>query len=422
MISDSKQSSQGSGVFIMPRNSTAWRGAEALWITAAGWASAAKRLWGNSVVITADRTADPSEVIYYPLGSPVSGSKPSAPKATWLPLFVKTGLKDVLLWRNTRSFRNKSLTEISKEKDIRLVWEQHDLFPGPGRKIATKLRVPFVLYVHAPVVWEASRWNVKRPLWGSLLERFSEARSMRNADIVACVSEEVANKIISLGVKKDKVIISPMSVDPYLFKPVSSAEKLRYELGIGERLVVGWTGSFRSFHGLDILVNVFNKSLAENSSIVLVLVGDGQERTSVEQQVKELGMEKSVIFAGKRQFADIPKIVSLFDIAIVSARSAENFHYSPLKLREYLAAGKATLAPHAGEIAQLFENNKHLMLYQVGDVRDSASKLNALIRDAGLRERLGRQGRDHVLAKGTWDYELKRVLNKLGMDLTLREN
>ncbi len=52
----------------MPRSSRDWVGAEALWITAAGWSAAAQRRFGKAWVMTTDRIAAPEEVIHYPLG------------------------------------------------------------------------------------------------------------------------------------------------------------------------------------------------------------------------------------------------------------------------------------------------------------------------------------------------------------------
>ena len=54
-------------LFIMPRSSEARRGAEALWITVAGWAAAAERKFGKAYVLTTDRIATPTEVLKYPL-------------------------------------------------------------------------------------------------------------------------------------------------------------------------------------------------------------------------------------------------------------------------------------------------------------------------------------------------------------------
>jgi glycosyltransferase involved in cell wall biosynthesis len=396
-------------IFIMPRSSRAWAGAEALWITVTGWSAAAKRKFGKAWVVTSDRIAQPEEVLHYPLVQPgLPSSKKMAESLRWLPLFLKTVIKDILLWRNSKNWKVIDQKPWAHEK-IAFVWQQHDLFSGPGRKLATKLNVPLVTYVHAPVVWEAARWGVKRYLWGWFLERFVEAIALKQSDVVACASEDVAKKLVQMGISRKRILISPMGVDAHLFDQ-TQAPQLRQELSLENKMVIGWTGSFRSFHGLDILVKAFQKVHEKEPATRLLLVGDGFERKMLEDLVGELKLADAVIFAGRQPFSRIPSYVSAFDIAVVSTRSAEEFHYSPLKLREYLAAGKPVLAPNAGEIPHLFQDDLHLKLYQAGDVVELANKLLDLIQDAATRSFLAVQGKKYAIETSTWDFELSKLM------------
>lgn len=395
------------GLFIMPRNSSAWRGAEAMWVTVAGWAAAAERKVGAAWVLTTDRIASPSEALQYPLGD---GKQANPRRRALIPTILVTLLKDLRLWLHSR--RGSNYRYRLPAEHVAFVWEQHDLFPGIGYLLARRFGVPFIMYVHAPQVWESAKWGVRRPGWGWLLERL-EARSIKRADVVACVSSEVRDKLVEMGVPTEKVIVSPMAVDLSLFKPGAGAEDLRRKFGLQGRRVIGWTGSFRSFHGLDILVHAFEKVHARFPDTALLLVGDGFERATLTQLVSDLDLGDSVIFAGRQPFAKIPKIISVFDIAIVSARSAEGFHYSPLKLREYLAAGKPSIAPRAGEIPETFRDGVHLLMYEAGDIEDIAEKMGMLLGDAALMRRLTEGAAEYVRGNGTWDVELTRVLEKL---------
>jgi glycosyltransferase involved in cell wall biosynthesis len=141
-----------------------------------------------------------------------------------------------------------------------------------------------------------------------------------------------------------------------------------------------------------------------------LLVGEGSERSKSEELVYKLGLQDSVKFTGRVPFTQIPEYISIFDVAVVSARSADDFHYSPLKLREYLAAGIPTVAPRAGDISVLFQDNTHLLLYTVGDIQDTASKIVALIEDPMLLQKLHEEGKKIALANCTWDYEVRKVL------------
>ncbi|MCM4157112.1 glycosyltransferase [Gramella sp. AN32] len=398
-------------LFIMPRSSKAWHGSEALWITVGGWAAAAERKFGKAYILTTDRIALPMEVLKYPLGKVPQISKSRNKKlSSFLPTTLITLIKDILLWKTSlyNNFFKYKLPDL--ENEVSLVWEQHDFFPGIGYKLAKKHNVPFIIYVHAPQVWEAAKWGVKRPLWGRLLEEM-ETRSLKRADIVACVSSQVAEKLITMGISEKKIQVSPMAVDAHLFSNANPQDIIK-DYKLQNKFVIGWTGSFRSFHGLDILLRVFKKVHESINISRLVLVGDGFEMVNIVKLTNELGINDFVVFTGRKSFTEIPNYVEAFDLAIVSARSASDFHYSPLKLREYLGAGKATLAPNAGEIPKMFHNDIHLKLYNVGDIEGTARKIIDLYNDPEKRNLIAAKGKEYILKNGTWDVELEKLINK----------
>lgn len=391
----------------MPRSSSSWEGAEALWITAAGWAAAAKKILGNAVVVTSDRIAQPDEVWNYPLLS--KRKKTERKRYEFIPPFCRTMVSDILTWRSLKNW--KILDSIHNENsEISFVWEKHDLFSGPGRRLANRLKVPLVSYVHAPVVWEASKWGVKRYFWGKWLEKI-EAENLKKADYVAVVSEEVKQKVLEMGVAEKKIFISPMAVEPTLFNrqdpflnEVAGLDKFR------DKFVIGWTGSFRKFHGLDHVIKAFREISQKYPHAVLMLVGDGSERKASEALVNKLKISDRVVFTGRKQFLEIPKYVNTFDMAVVSARESEGFHYSPLKLREYMAAGKAVLAPDAGEIPYTFRDEVHIKLFRAGDIESLRRGMEYFISNEDKREQIATNGKELALKTSTWEVELEKCL------------
>lgn len=405
------------GLFMMPRRSDEWKGSEALWITVAGWASAAKRIWPGTLVMTTDRTAEPFEVYNYPLSGPADAGGPrDKTMVRMLPSLLKQFLKDGKRWLSSSRNQRLPIDQLPEGKPL-FIWEQHDIFPGPGLKLARSLGIPHLYYVHAPQVWEARKWGVGRPVWGRLIEKYVEARNLRQSDLVACVSVEVAGKLREMGVAARKILVAPMAADPHIFKLNANSRHIRERYNLGSAQIIGWVGSFRSFHGLDHLVKAFALFHARVGDTKLLLVGDGQERADIEALVSEEGLEDAVIFAGRQPFTGVADFVSAFDVAVVSARSSEGFHYSPLKLREYLAAGKGTLAPRAGEIPKVFTEDRHLMLFETGNIEDIAAKLERLVNDVPRREELAISGRNFILENGTWDVELRKALSCLDIPI-----
>lgn len=403
-------------IYIVPRSSYAWRGNEAGWITTAGWAAAGQELWGESIVATTDGLFAPKECMLFPRGKApkrTTGKSKLGVFRKLIPEVLITAYKDWNLKRSKPAIWPIETASELEEKQVQMVWQRHDLFPGPGRRLADKLGVPLVTSVEAAAVWEAKKWGVHRPIWGNWLERKYEAKSLQESDLVSCVSEEVRQKVIDLGIAASKVIVSHNRVDSTVFHPGIVGAEIRNELGLNGKTVLGWTGSFRNFHGLPTVVRAFKKVNKNHPDTVLLLVGEGSEYDRIKALAKELGVEDKVVMPGKKAFVQIPDYVASFDIALVSAQSAEGFHYSPLKLREYLALGKPIIAPKAGNLPELFEDGKDLLLYDTGDEDHLANQMLRLVSNTEMRKDFSENAMRLFEIEGTWIHELKKVCDIL---------
>ncbi len=401
-------SSDDGAVFVMPRPGTEWASAAALWITVAGWASAARTRLGKAWIVTPSGVVTPEETLEYtrPRSAASGGSRRPAP----VPQMIRTGLKDMQRWRLMRSYRDVGEREEWSAVPLRFVWQHHDLFHVAGAPLALRHRCPLVSYVHAPQVWEAAQWGVRRPGWGRLVERHGERPQLVASDVVAVVSDEVAAQVARLGVDERRILVSPMAVDAQRFAPGTEGAGVRRQFGLDDAFVVGWTGSFRRFHGLEIAVDAFAQHHRAAPGSRLLLVGDGAERAQLEQQARSLGVEEAVVFAGAVAHEELPAFLMAMDACVVTARSGEQFHYSPLKMREYLAAGCSVVAPRVGDIARTITDGTNGLLFEPGDASGLARCLDELYADPRLRARLGITGRTFMLERGTWLVQVDRLL------------
>ncbi len=412
-ITMNSESESKTAIFIMPRSSGSWEGSEALWITTAGWATAAKKKLGNAMVVTSDRIAEPKEVWNYPL-LPEKKKPVKSKKYPYIPSLCKILYKDLVIWKNLQGWETLKTKSLPKE-EVAFVWEKHDLFFGPGKRLSKKLQVPLISYVHAPVVWEAAKWGVKRYFWGKWLEKM-EAMSLKRADLIAVVSEEVKKKIMAMGISEAKILVSPMAVEPELFSGNEfTSLKLKEKFELHGKFIIGWTGSFRKFHGVDHIIKAFKDTSDKYPETVLMMIGDGAEREKSEMLVKRLGIRNKVIFTGRLPFLEVPNYISLFDIAVVSTRSKKGFHYSPLKLREYMAAGSAVLAPNAGEIPLIFKDEENVKLFNPGNIESLKRGMVFFIENKDKKREIAEKGKKIILHSGTWEQELEKAMGFLNI-------
>lgn len=135
-------------------------------------------------------------------------------------------------------------------------------------------------------------------------------------------------------IKKDnyRVINNAIDVDKYKFDS-NIRNKVRTELKLENKLILGHVGTFTPPKNHEFLIDVFNEVHKQNNNTILLLIGDGELRHSMEKKVKNLGLEKDVIFTGIRK--DVPHLLQAMDAFLFPSI----FEGLPVTLIEVQASG-----------------------------------------------------------------------------------
>lgn len=397
-------------LFVMTRPATGATGPVAIWITAAGWAAASRRKFGEAWILAPEGVLSPEE-------ARALATRPSlAPRPTsWrrrIPRVVLTALRDLREIRDARRLRQNSWDGPWRERDLEFVWQRHDIFQWAGFDAARVFGKPLVLFMDALQVWEARKWGVQRPGWGRIVEAFGELPQIRRADLLACVSEEVAMEVQRRGVPEDRVMVTPCGVDVEEFSPANSGAEVRERLGLTGKFVIGWAGSFRRFHGLEMALDAVASLQRNLPDIALLLVGNGQERSRIERLARDLRLA-DVLFTGTVPFDEMPRYIAAMDIALLLHSGAHEFHYSPLKLSEYMSSGRAIVGPRVGRVERSLAESVEGLLVPPGDTRALAAAIARLHGEPGLRRALGQAARARAVRQMSWDHQLERVREAL---------
>jgi glycosyltransferase involved in cell wall biosynthesis len=392
-------------ILVLPTSTAGAQGPVAAWVSTAGWAAAVQRVVGDAWIVSTDGIVDPQEARRRGSHPALSAGSVSSWRRR-VPTPVKTALKDARQWRRAHRFAVDPAGPW-QGRDLAFVWQRHELFHLAGLRLARALDVPSVLFVPSTLVWEAEQWGVGRPGWSGWLERHGEAPALRGADLVACGSDRVAQEANRLGVPAGRILVTPTGVDLDLFRGGQDSGALRRRLGIEDRLVVGWVGSFRRFHALDVAV----EAASHLNGVALLLVGDGPERAAVEALARERGVQ--LVTTGTVPHAELPAYLGAMDVGLVLASRDQTFHYSPLKLAEYLAAGLPVVAPQVSQIADRLADGVEAMLVPPGDTAALIAAL-AQLRDApALRRRISARARS-AAGQWSWDRQVERIVAALG--------
>ena len=238
------------------------------------------------------------------------------------------------------------------------------------------------------------------------LAAWSESYVWRQADHVLPVTEILARRLRSVGVKPDRITVVPNGIDESRFQPPAEPGAVRNRLGIVDRCVLGFVGFARPWHGLDQVI----RHLAEREQLDLhlLLVGDGPVRSDLERLAGELRVADRLTVTGIVERDNVAEYIHAFDIAL---QPAVVEYASPLKLFEYMACGKAIVAPASANIREILENGVHALLFEPADPASLTAALDRLCGDPALRQRLGQAAGDRIRERGlTWSANAERIV------------
>jgi glycosyltransferase involved in cell wall biosynthesis len=123
-----------------------------------------------------------------------------------------------------------------------------------------------------------------------------------------------------------------------------------------------------------------------------------------------LGIADRVTFTGLVAPGQVPEHLRNADILVLPnpASAISNHATSPLKLFEYMAAGKPIVASNLPSIGEVLTHEVNALLVAPGDAEALAGAIGNLVADADLRARLGAAARRDV-AEYSWDRRAERL-------------
>jgi glycosyltransferase involved in cell wall biosynthesis len=280
-----------------------------------------------------------------------------------------------------------------------LIYERYNLYYLAGTLLSRRTGTPLFLEVNAPLVDERSRHGgLGLPLLARRLERFVWC----SADRVLAVTGVLKGMIADAGVPPQRIEVIPNGIE------VSRFAALPPRPEVPDPIVLGFVGFVRDWHGLDTVIAAM--AADRDLRLELVIVGDGPAVPSLREQAEALGLGDRVRFTGLIAHEAIPEMVGGFDIALQPRVVA---YASPLKLFEYMAAGKAIVAPDQPNIREVLTNGTTALLFDPSAPEELWEAIRRIATDATLRARLGEAAKAEIERRGyTWLDNARRVVKR----------
>ena len=246
-----------------------------------------------------------------------------------------------------------------------------------------------------------------RPLVLGYLTRLIERWTVRRAALIVTVSEEFRRLLVGHGFPAEKIIVCQNAIDAADFDPAATPPAPRPQEMSNGAVVVGYVGAFVPWHRTEMLVEAARQLAPRYPQARWLLVGDGVERPKVEGLLAEHRLAQKFWLPGAVTHKLVPGYVSAMDVAVMPH---SNPHGSPMKLFEYMAMGRAVVAPDVPAIREVIQDGANGLLFPIGDTAALVAALKRLMDDEALRLRLGRRARQDVLERHTWEQNARRVL------------
>jgi len=296
---------------------------------------------------------------------------------------------------------NCLLRSYAQEK-FDLIYERYSLWSATGVRASQELRIPCLVEVNAPLREEEQRY---RDLALAADAEAIEAEVFAGADLLLAVSKEVKAYAVGRGADPDRTLVIPNGVDPERFHPAVTPECPE---GTAGKFVLGFVGSFKAWHGIEVLLEAFRRLLARSPAYHLLLVGDGPLRGWIEGYVQGARLGGTITLTGWVPHDRLPGLIQRMDVAVAPYPLLDDFYFSPLKLFEYLAVGKPVVASRIGQIHEVIEDGTTGLLVRPGAIEELVESIERLRHDPRLRRTLGVAASREV-RRYSWEHNARRV-------------
>lgn len=235
------------------------------------------------------------------------------------------------------------------------------------------------------------------PLSDRLIDRYAA----RYSDLVVAVSGQLQTNLIrEIGVPAHKVRYIANGVDTCLIETAADSQSLRMELGIPENVpILGSVGRLERIKGYEVAIHALATMRGEHSA-VLVIAGDGSERSALERLARELRISDRVFLLGWRD--DITRLHAAANVFTMSSHSEG----TSVSLLEAMAAGLCPVVTAVGgNPAVLGDSLAHRLVPPANPGALAENWVNAL-RDSARRSQDGAAARARILQ----NFSLKRMV------------
>lgn len=313
---------------------------------------------------------------------------------TWLVEIMKIcyNLRDIgRLWKAVRTHKPS------------FIYERYSMYNIAGVIVAFWTKIPIAIEINSPLVYEQ---KIEKKLFWERLAQGMETWIVSHSTKTIAVTHVLKDMLIKAGADPERIVVIPNGIN------IEEYPEEKYGRILKDRLQkIAFVGWFRDWHRLPELIDALNRKKIFEQGTQLYLIGDGPARPEIKKAIQENKLESQVIITGSLSRQEVIEKLADIDIAI---QPAANIYACPMKLIEYMAAGRAIIAPKLPNIEEILQDKVNAIFFTDGDWDDFANKILYLMENPTLAKQLGQNARQAILQRPyTWTHNAKQTLEIL---------
>src|SRR3989344_4820071 len=218
------------------------------------------------------------------------------------------------------------------------------------------------------------------------------------------------------GIRPERILVAHDAVDERVLSFSESSVTTKERLGLPDKKIIGYIGRFHTLgmeKGLETLIQAMQIVLRKFPETMLCLVGGPNEMIpGYTTLAAKLGMNEKLLVFDYVVPAEVKQFINSFDVCVIPFPWTEHFAYyaSPLKLFEYMAAGKPIVATGLPSIREILQDGTSAVLVRPSDSESLANGILRVLTDEALAKKIGENAKKEVMQKYTWEKRARAVL------------
>ncbi len=266
-------------------------------------------------------------------------------------------------------------------------------------------RIPYFLIAHGMELMQLPRGFASRRM-----KAWMRRKALFGAKRIFAVSNFTGNRVVDLGVPRERVSVVPNGVDV--------TETRQNGTGSGNGKILTTVSRLVPRKGQDTVLRAMPRLLEKVPDAVYRIVGTGPELPRLQALAKQLQLNGHVEFYGQVSDSERERLLSECNVFVFATRETPtDFEGLGIAVLEAMQKSKPVVVTRAGGVPELVEHGKTGLVVEPEDPETLGSAMIELLRDPDRASAMGRNGQMMVHEKYGWDVIAGRYSDEMKQSL-----